>query len=217
VIAGLQRQHVTRRRARSVQVSVRPWPPSLPLLAARLGETAHTAGTRRGSVPQVAATPQGPPSRREPRPIGLRTPARCRMLRSCPTPACRHPLREECHRPPPAPGCATPIDIRLGGSRLRSTFRKESGHHPSFDFSRPVELQQMPLVRDAESHDHRVFICHEAIPLIWRERRFLSASSDPTLATDARRHHSSTASVSRNLPTLAHDIRQGLGFRSGCG
>ena len=75
----------------------------------------------------------------------------------------------------------------------------------------------MPVVRDVETHDHRVFICHEAIPLIWRERRFLSASGAPTLAADARRYQSSTANVSRNLATLGHDMRQGLGFRSACG
>jgi hypothetical protein len=64
---------------------------------------AHRAGTRRGSFHRAAATRQGPPSRREPRPTGLRTPVQCCSGCSWPMPACRHLPRATCHRQQPRP------------------------------------------------------------------------------------------------------------------
>jgi hypothetical protein len=37
----------------------------------------------------------------------------------------------------------------------------------------------MPIVRDVETHDHRVFNCDAAIPLIRRERISLSQPAAP--------------------------------------
>ena len=63
--------------------------------------------------------------------------------------------------------------------QLRLTFRKEVSHRPTFAFSQPIELEQRPIVRGVETHDHRVFVCHAAIPLIGRERTSLSAGGAP--------------------------------------